>query len=140
MLLVAVLFLLRAVDIGWFLISAGLTDVPSGAVCMSFSQVLAYGQAAVRLRSLAQREERSLPRRKYIEMFVKCGFPLLHPLVHITLVFQIVVFVCMIVCAWPGIFHDVVRVIRFFIYPVLGIEETLGVLKSEGIYMHRSRY
>ena len=79
MVLVAVLSLLRAVDYGWSLLSAGLTDVPSGAVCKSSPQVLAYGQAAVRLEgSRAQREERSLSRRKYMELFVEFGFDFVH--------------------------------------------------------------
>ena len=48
----------------WLLFSAGLADVPSGAVCLSASQVLAFGQAAVRLERSQNREnERSLSRR-----------------------------------------------------------------------------
>ena len=43
---------------------AGLKDVPEGAVCMSASQVLAFGQAAVRLeRTQSRVEDRSLSRR-----------------------------------------------------------------------------
>ena len=40
---------------------AGLGEVPEGAVCLTASQILAYGQAAVRLeRNAAERETRSL--------------------------------------------------------------------------------
>ena len=44
--------------------SAGLSDFPSVAVCPSSSQVLAFGQAAVRLeRSQNREDERSLSKR-----------------------------------------------------------------------------
>ena len=80
--LVAVLSLVRAVNIQWFLISAGLADVPSGAVCMSSSQVLAYRQGAARIeRRHVQREEHSLSPRKSIVLFVELGFLFL-PLVR----------------------------------------------------------
>ena len=80
--LVAVLSFVPAVNIQWFLISAGLTDDPSGAVCMSSSQVLAFRQGAARLeRSHVQREERSLSRHKWIVLFVELGFLFL-PLVR----------------------------------------------------------
>ena len=43
---------------------AGLSDIPSGAVCLSASQLLAFGQAAVRLeRSQKREDERSLSKR-----------------------------------------------------------------------------
>ena len=45
---------------------AGLSDVPSGAVCLSASQVLAFGQAAVRLERRHHRDdERSLLKREF---------------------------------------------------------------------------
>ena len=54
-------------------ILAGLSDVPSGAICLSSSQVLAYGRAAVRLeRSQSRGDERSLSRRKFL--FCCCQF------------------------------------------------------------------
>ena len=53
---------------------AGLKDVPEGAVCLSASQVLAFGQAAVRLeRTHSRAEGRSLSRRK-LYMSVVCLF------------------------------------------------------------------
>ena len=46
-------------------VSAGFSEVPAGAVCLSSSQVLAFGQAAVRLEKTQSRlESRSLTRRK----------------------------------------------------------------------------
>ena len=43
---------------------AGLGAVPEGAICLSSSQILAYGKAAVRLeRSAAERHERSVFKR-----------------------------------------------------------------------------
>ena len=46
-------------------VSAGLSEVPVGAVCLSSSQVLPFGQAAVRLKKTQLRQEsRSLTRRK----------------------------------------------------------------------------
>ena len=45
---------------------AGLSDVPSGAVCLAASQVLAFGQAAVRLERRQHRDdERSLLKREF---------------------------------------------------------------------------
>ena len=53
---------------------AGLKDVPEGAVCLSASQVLAFGQAAVRLeRTHSRAEGHSLSRRK-LYMSVVCLF------------------------------------------------------------------
>ena len=44
---------------------AGLGAIPEGAVCLSSSQILAYGKAAVRLeRSATARNERSVFKRK----------------------------------------------------------------------------
>ena len=55
--------------------AAGLSEVPTGAVCLSSSQVLAFGQAAVRLeRSRDQRKERTLTRRKSLFVFVVSVF------------------------------------------------------------------
>ena len=46
--------------------SAGLSDIPSGAMCLSSSQVLAFGQAAVRLEQSQKREdERSFSKRQF---------------------------------------------------------------------------
>ena len=54
-----------------WLFLAGLKEVPPGAVCLSSSQVLAFGQAAVRLeRSKSCLESRSLTRRKFWCLFV----------------------------------------------------------------------
>ena len=45
--------------------------MPSGAVCLSSSQVFAFGQAAVRLeRNRDQRKEQNLTRRKSAFVFV----------------------------------------------------------------------
>ena len=50
----------------WLKFLAGLSDVPSGAVCLSASQVLAFGQAAVRLERRQHRDdERSLLKREF---------------------------------------------------------------------------
>ena len=48
----------------WLVSLAGLSDIPAGAVCLSSSQVLAFGQAAVRLeRSQKREDDRSLSKR-----------------------------------------------------------------------------
>ena len=53
-------------------VSAGLSEVPAGAVCLSSSQVLAFGQAAVRLEKTQSRmESHSLTRRKSL---LSCSF------------------------------------------------------------------
>ena len=51
---------------------AGLGAVPEGAVCLSSSQILAYGKAAVRLeRSASARHERSVFKRElFLSLFV----------------------------------------------------------------------
>ena len=50
----------------WLMFLAGLSDVSSGAVCLSASQVLAFGQAAVRLERRQHRDdERSLLKREF---------------------------------------------------------------------------
>ena len=55
--------------------AAGLSEVPTGAVCLSSSQVLAFGQAAVRLeRSRDQRKEQTLTRRKSLFVSVVSVF------------------------------------------------------------------
>ena len=57
------------------IVLAGLKEVPPGAVCLLSSQVLAYGQAAVRLeRSQSRLESRSLARREFCFLLV-LSFP-----------------------------------------------------------------
>ena len=104
-------------------------------MCMSSLQVLAYGQAAVRLeQSHLQREESSLSRCKCILLVVEIGF--VSSFGSYRFGFAIVLFVSLSDCALTVLFRGVVYVVCVSIYSVLGIEEMLGKIKRKRIHMH----
>ena len=90
---------------------AGMTEVPTGAVCLSSRQILAYGKAAVRLeRSQSQVEEKSLSRHKFflytvIACLFDCSLDCVWSFVFVAL--------CSVLCLSVTLFG--VRLLFFFV-------------------------
>ena len=90
---------------------AGMTEVPTGAVCLSSRQILAYGKAAVRLeRSQSRVEEKSLSRHKFflytvIACLFDCSLDCVWSFVFVAL--------CSVLCLSVTLFG--VRLLFFFV-------------------------